>query len=132
MYFTTTRHHQEAAGGTFVDVICDAGHDPESLEPFKGNVDLTKLERLIVERGADKIPYMCLHATVNMAGGQPVSMANARAVSTLCHRHGIPVMMDATRAVENAWFIHEREPGYKDKSIAAILREFCDLTAAAP
>ena len=128
MYFTTTRHHQEAAGGTFVDVICDAGHDPEDLSPFKGNVDLGKLQRLIDERGADRIPYMCLHATVNMAGGQPVSMANARAVSELCHRHGIPVMMDATRAVENAWFIHEREPGYKDKSIAAILLEFCGLT----
>jgi tyrosine phenol-lyase len=128
MYFTTTRHHQEAAGGRFVDVIGDVAHDPQAEHPFKGNVDLGKLERLIAEVGADRIPYMCLHATVNMAGGQPVSMANAAAVAELCHRHGIPVMMDATRAVENAWFIRQREPGFADRSIASILKEFCAHT----
>jgi len=131
MYFTTTRHHQEAAGGSFVDVIVDEAHDPESLAPFKGNVDLGKLERLISEVGAERIPYMCLHATVNMAGGQPVSMANARAVSELCRRHGIPVMLDATRAVENAYFIKQREQGFADRSIEQILREFCSHTDGA-
>jgi tyrosine phenol-lyase len=74
------------------------------------------------------VPYVCLAATVNMAGGQPVSMANARACAELCHRHGVPVMMDATRAVENAWFIKQREPGYADKSCADIVREFCAHT----
>ena len=126
MYFTTTRFHQEHAGATFVDVVIDEGHDPASPHPFKGNVDLAKLERVLTT--AKRVPYVCLAATVNMAGGQPVSMANARAVRDLCARHGVPVMMDATRAVENAWFIKCREPGYADKTCAAILREFCSYT----
>ncbi len=125
MYFTTTRLHQELAGGTFVDVIGDEAHAPVSEHPFKGNVDLSKLQRLIDEVGAKRIPYCCLHATVNMAGGQPISMANAAATSQLCHKHGIEVFLDATRAVENAYFIKQREPGYADKTIAGILRELC-------
>ena len=128
MYFTTTRLHQELAGGTFVDVILDAAHDPQSLHPFKGNVDLGKLEALINKVGAARIPYVSLAATVNMAGGQPVSMQNAREVRALCQKHGIPVMLDATRAVENAYFIQQREPGYADKKIAQILAEFCAYT----
>jgi tyrosine phenol-lyase len=84
MYFTTTRLHQELAGGTFVDVIIDEAHDPTSLHPFKGNIDLEKLRALIAKVGADKIPYVSLAGTVNMAGGQPVSMANARALRALC------------------------------------------------
>ena len=80
MYFTTTRLHQELAGGTFVDVIIDEAHDPTSLHPFKGNVDLDKLQALIDREGADKIAYISLAGTVNMAGGQPVSMANVRAL----------------------------------------------------
>jgi tyrosine phenol-lyase len=128
MYFTTTRLHQELAGGAFVDVIVDEAHDPQSLHPFKGNVDLDKLETLIRKVGAGRIPYVSLAATVNMAGGQPVSMGNARDVCTLCQRHGIPVMLDATRAVENAYFIQQREPCYADKKIAEILREFCSYT----
>jgi tyrosine phenol-lyase len=126
MYFTTTRFHQEHAGATFVDVVIDEGHDPTSLHPFKGNVDLAKLEQVLTT--AARVPYVCLAATVNMAGGQPISMANARAVRDLCARHGVPVMMDATRAVENAWFIKCREPGYADKPCAEILREFCSYT----
>src|SRR5512137_527015 len=128
MYFTTTRLHQELAGGTFVDVIIDEAHDSQSLHPFKGNVDLGKLEALIQQVGADHIPYVSLAATVNLAGGQPVSMQNARELKALCDRHGIPVMMDATRAVENAYFIQQREPGYASKKIAEILREFCAYT----
>lgn len=126
MYFTTTRFHQEHAGGRFVDVVIDEAHDPQSLHPFKGNVDLAKLERVL--ETAERVPYLCLAATVNMAGGQPVSLANARAVRELCRRHGVPVMMDATRAVENAWFIKCREPGQESRSVAEILREFCSLT----
>jgi tyrosine phenol-lyase len=125
MYFTTTRAHQELAGGTFVDVIIDEAHDPEKELPFKGNVDLDKFESLIRKVGAEKIPYITVHATVNMAGGQPVSMANVKAVSALAKKHGIKVFLDATRAVENAFFIQQREPGYAKKSVAEILLEFC-------
>lgn len=128
MYFTTTRLHQELAGGTFVDVIVDEAHDPENAHPFKGNINLQKLEDLIKKVGREKVPYISLAATVNMAGGQPVSMQNAREVRALCDRHGIPVLLDATRAIENAYFIQQREPGYGDKKVADILREFCALT----
>ena len=131
MYFTTTRQHQELAGGIFVDVIIDEAHDPEAMHPFKGNVDLDKLERLVARVGATAIAYVSLAGTVNMAGGQPVSMANVRALRALCDTHGIKLFLDATRMVENAFFIQERETGYADKSIAAILREFCDLTDGA-
>jgi len=128
MYFTTTRAHQELAGGQFVDVIIDEAHDPASGHPFKGNVDLGKLAQLIERVGAERIPYLALHATVNMAGGQPISMANAREVAALCRRHGIRIFMDATRAVENCYFIREREPGYAGRSLAEILRELCSYT----
>ncbi|KFC95489.1 tryptophanase [Leminorella grimontii ATCC 33999 = DSM 5078] len=123
MYFTTTRAHQERNGATFVDIIIDEAHDSQKELPFKGNIDVAKLEKLINEVGADKIPYVCLAVTVNLAGGQPVSMANMREVSKLCRKNGILVMYDATRCVENAYFIKEREPEYKDATIAAILKE---------
>ena len=128
MYFTTTRLHQELAGATFVDVVVAEGHDPTDESPFKGNIDLNKLEDLIAKVGAKKIPYVCLAATVNMAGGQPVSMANAKALRNLTNRHGIKVMMDATRAVENAYFIQQREAGYAGKSVREILKELCSYT----
>ena len=131
MYFTTTRLHQELAGGTFVDVIIDEAHDPASQHPFKGDIDLDKLQALIEEVGADNIAYVSLAGTVNMAGGQPVSMANARALRQLCERHGIRIYLDATRMVENCFFIQERETGFADKSIAAILKEFCSYTDGA-
>ncbi len=131
MYFTTTRLHQELAGGTFVDVIIDEAHDPQSLHPFKGNIDLAKLEAVIKREGADQIAYVSLAGTVNMAGGQPVSMANVQALRALCDRYGIKLYLDATRMVENAFFIQEREAGYADKSIAAILKEFCGYTDGA-
>ncbi len=128
MYFTTTRLHQELAGGTFVDVVIPEAHDPRNPHPFKGNVDLEALERLVRKVGARRIPYVSLAATVNMAGGQPVSMANLRALRRLTSRHRIPIYLDATRAVENAYFIQQREPGWRNKSVARILREFCALT----
>jgi tyrosine phenol-lyase len=128
MYFTTTRQHQELAGGTFVDVIIDEAHQPQSLHPFKGNVDLSKFEDLIQKVGADKIPYISVAATVNMAGGQPVSMENIREIRALTNRYGIRVILDATRAIENAWFIKLREPGYDQKSVADILKEMCSYT----
>ncbi len=128
MYFTTTKHHQELAGGRFVDVIIDEAHDAASEHPFKGNVDLSKMQRLIDEVGPKRIPYLSLETNVNMAGGQPCSLENIRAVCALCHEHSIPVYLDATRAVENAFFIKMREPGYEHASIAEILREICDQT----
>lgn len=128
MYFTTTKAHQELAGGRFADVIIDEAHDPESEHPFKGNVDLDKLQRLIEQVGARRIPYLSLETNVNMAGGQPCSLENIRATCELCHRHGIRVFLDATRAVENAYFIQQREPGQAGKSLAQILREICDCT----
>ena len=131
MYFTTTRLHQEMAGGTFVDVIIDEAHDPSNLHPFKGNADLGKLEDLIKKVGAEKIAYVSLAGTVNMAGGQPVSMENVRDLRTLCDRYGIRLYLDATRMVENAFFIQEREEGYAHKSIAGILKEFCSYTDGA-
>jgi len=131
MYFTTTRLHQELAGGIFVDVIIDEAHDPSNLHPFKGNVDLAKLEALIRQHGAANIAYVSLATTVNMAGGQPVSMANVKALRELCDQHKIRLFLDATRLVENAYFIQERESGYAGKSIAEISREFCGHTDGA-
>lgn len=128
MYFTTTRLHQELAGGTFVDVIIDEAHDSTKVHPFKGNVDLQKLEDLIKLVGAKKIPYITIGITVNMAGGQPVSMQNLREVRAFCQKHGIRVILDATRAVENAYFIKVRETGYAEKSIAEILKEMCSYS----
>jgi len=130
MYFTTTRLHQELAGGKFVDVIIDEAHDPAAEHPFKGNVDLNKLDALVKKVGADKIPYITVGVTVNMAGGQPVSMANLKEVRAYCQKHGIRVVYDATRAVENAYFIKTREKGYADTSIAAILKEMCSYSDA--
>lgn len=131
MYFTTTRLHQELAGGTFVDVIIDEAHDPTSKHPFKGDVDLAKLQKLIDRVGAERIPYVSLAGTVNMAGGQPVSMANVKELRAFCDRYGIKIYLDATRMAENAFFIQEREPGYADKTIASILKEFCGYTDGA-
>ena len=128
MYFTTTRLHQELAGGRFVDVIIDEAHDPTSEHPFKGDVDLAKLERVVDEVGAEKIPYVCIATAVNMAGGQPISLANLREVRAFCTAHGIRIIHDATRVAENAYLIKEREPGHSERSVAEIVREICSLT----
>jgi tyrosine phenol-lyase len=128
MYFTTTRLHQELAGGTFVDVIIPEAHDPTSEHPFKGNVDLDKLESLVKKVGPERVPYLSLAATVNMAGGQPISMANLREARALTQKYGIRIILDATRAVENAYFIQQREPGFCNKSAAEILLQICSLT----
>ena len=131
MYFTTTKFHQEYAGGRFVDVIIDEAHDPYANVPFKGNIDLAKLRAVVAEVGAERIPYVSLETNVNMAGGQPVSMANLREVSQYCRAQGILVMLDATRALENAWFIREREAGYEDRPVSEILREICSYSDGA-
>jgi tyrosine phenol-lyase len=131
MYFTTTKLHQELAGGIFVDVIIDEAHDPENEHPFKANFDLDKLETLIKEKGADRIPYVSMATTVNMAGGQPISLENLKAVRELTQKYGIKIIHDMTRVAENAYFIKKREPGYADKSVKDIVKEICSLTDGA-
>jgi len=126
MFFTTTRLHQEKAGGTFVDVIVDEAHDTQSTFPWKGNVDLEKMQKLVDEVGAEKIPYISLEGCVNMAGGQPFSMANLFELKAFCDKHKIAIMLDATRMIENAWYIQQHEEGYRGKSIKRIVREIGD------
>jgi len=136
MYFTTTKVHIIKAGGTFVDIIIDEAHDPTVSLPFKGNVDLKKLQKVIddcIEKWGKKhgprhIAYVHLEGCVNMAGGQPFSMENIKAVRALTQKYGIPLTLDATRVVENAYFIQQREPGYKNKTVAQIVREIGSLT----
>ncbi|EFE07355.1 tyrosine phenol-lyase [Citrobacter youngae] len=123
MYFTTTRYHQEKNGAVFVDIVRDEAHDAGLNIAFKGDIDLKKLQKLIDEKGAENIAYICLAVTVNLAGGQPVSMANMRAVRELTAAHGIKVFYDATRCVENAYFIKEQEQGFANKSIKEIVHE---------
>ncbi len=131
MYFTTTRLHQELAGATFVDAIIDEAHDADSEHPFKGNFDFDKLDAIVDEVGAQKIPYVCMATCVNMAGGQPISLANLKELRAWCDQHGIMLVHDMTRVAENAHFIQQREDGYKDKSIKDIVYEICALTDAA-
>ena len=131
MYFTTTRLHQELAGGTFHDVIIDEAHDATNPHPFKGNIDLNKLDALVKKHSAKKIPYVCVAVTVNMAGGQPVSMKNLKELSGYTKKHGIKIILDMTRIAENAFFIQQREAGYARKSIKTIVKEICSHTDGA-
>ena len=128
MYFTTTRLHQELAGATFVDIIVDEAHNTESHFPFKGNVDLNKLQKLIDKVGADKIPYISIATTVNMAGGQPFSMANLKELRKMADKNDIPIAHDMTRVAENAWLIRQRENEYENIPIKDIVYEICSLT----
>ncbi len=123
MYFTTSKAHVELAGGTMVDVIIDDAHDPYSENPFKGDVDLKKLQNLIDEHGPEKIAFVNVEMNVNMAGGQPVSMKNLRELRDFCNNYNFRIIFDATRSSENAFFIREREKGYENTPIVDILRE---------
>ncbi|MCD6367132.1 MAG: tryptophanase, partial [Bacteroidales bacterium] len=123
MYFTTTKLHQEMAGGTFADIIVDEAHNPQSTFRWKGNVDLNKLKKVVDEHGADKIPYISFEFSVNLAGGQPVSMDNAKEVYEYCEANNIYLMWDATRCVENAYMIKKYDEQYHDTSIQDILHE---------
>ena len=128
MYFTTTKLHQEMAGAKFVDVIIDEAHDPNNEYPFKGDIDLNKLQALIDKVGADKIPYVAMATTVNMAGGQPISLKNLKAVRELTQKYGIEIVHDMTRVAENAYMIQQHEEGYQDKTVAEIVKEINSLT----
>ncbi len=131
MYFTTTRLHQELAGGKFEDIIIDEAHDAENEFPFKGNIDLDKLKALIKKHGAKKIPYVSMATSVNMAGGQPISMKNLKELRVLTKKHGIRVIHDMTRVSENAYFIQQKEKGYDKKTIREIVKEICSYTDGA-
>jgi tryptophanase len=126
-HFDTTRANIEAAGARAVDLPCQEGLVPSDPHPFKGNMDVPALERLIGEVGAARIPLCMVTVTNNTGGGQPVSMANIRAVSAVCRAHGIPLYIDACRFAENAYFIKLREPGYADRPVREIVREMFGL-----
>jgi len=123
MYFTTTRYHQERNGGIFMDIIRQEAHDATMDIPFKGDIDVEKMESIIKEKGPENIAYVCLAVTVNLAGGQPVSMKNMKEVRKVADKYGVKVFYDATRCVENAYFIKEQEEGYQDKTIKEICHE---------
>jgi tyrosine phenol-lyase len=123
MYFTTTKLHQELAGGVFVDIIVDEAHDPSSTFPWKGNIDMAKLRACVDEHGVERIAYISFEHSVNMAGGQPVSMDNMKEVYAYCTHLGIPVFFDSTRSVENAYMIRHHDPRYRNTPVRDILRE---------
>src|ERR1700734_3044685 len=111
-HFDTTRANCEFVGAQALDLPCAEGKQPSVAAPFKGNMDVAALERTIAEHGAKHIPLVMLTVTNNSGGGQPVSMANIRAVRELTSRYHIPLYLDACRFAENAWFVQQREPGF--------------------
>jgi tryptophanase len=125
-HFDTTRANVEATGAEAIDLVIEEGRDPAALHPFKGNMDIEALDRLLATRRAD-VPVVFVTVTNNSGGGQPVSLENLRAVRAVCHRHGVPLFLDACRFAENAWFIKLREPGQGDREIPDIVREMASL-----
>src|SRR5665213_38158 len=126
-HFDTTRANVEYVGAEAIDLPMPEARQPGTVLPFKGNMNVAALEELIERVGREHIPLVMLTVTNNSGGGQPVSMANARAVSDLCHQHGIPLYFDACRFAENAYFIKLREPGYADKTPKEIAQEMFSL-----
>ena len=130
-HFDTTRANVEHSGASAVDLVIDEGGQPRARHPFKGNLDPNKLQALIGRVGAAQISICMITVTNNSGGGQPVSLANIREIRRICDQHGIPLFLDACRFAENAWFIKQREPGYRDKSVRQIVREMFDLADGA-
>jgi len=126
-HFDTTRANLEFVGGVAMDLVIAEGKQPSLKHPFKGNMDVAALETVIEREGRDKIPLVMLTVTNNSGGGQPVSMQNAKAVSAVCRKHGIPLYFDACRFAENAYFIKLREPGYENKTPKEIAQEMFRL-----
>ncbi len=128
LYFTTSRVHAELAGGIWTDVSIPEASDPESEHPFKGNIDIAKL-KTVLETG--DVAFVRQEACLNMAGGQPFSMDNLRAVRALTQEHDVPLILDATRISQNALFVKEREPGYAHRTLAGIIDEIAMLSDGA-
>jgi len=126
LYFTTSREHVELAGGRWVDVAIAEASEPESTFPFKGNIDLDRLEQVLAVAGPDEIAYVRQEACLNMAGGQPFSIENLARVDELTTRYGVPFVLDATRISENALFVKEREPGFAERALPELIRLIAD------
>ena len=126
-HFTTTKEHIELPGGRIDEIFTDEGLKISSDCPFKGNIDIDKLKALIKQHGAERIPFVRMEASTNLIGGQPFSVANMRQVRKVCDRHGILLMLDASLIGENAYFVKQREKGFKSKTIAEILHALCGL-----
>jgi tryptophanase len=125
-HFDTTRANIEATGAEAIDLPCPEARDPTAVHPFKGNIDLDRLDALLRDR-ARAIPAVMVTVTNNSGGGQPVSLANVRGASEISHRHGVPLFLDACRFAENAWFIREREDGHSQRLVRDIVREMASL-----
>ena len=127
-HFTTTLAHIMENGGRVLEIYTDEALKIKSANPFKGNIDIDKLEKVIAKHGVPNIPFIRMEASTNLIGGQPFSIANMRAVRAIAQKHGIPLVLDASLIGENAWFVKQREAEFKDGTIAQILREMCGLS----
>ncbi len=126
-HFTTTLAHIMLNGGKVIEILHDDATQIKSDNPFKGNIDIAKLEKVIAENGVEKIPFIRMEASTNLIGGQPFSVANMREVRKVADKNGLMIVLDASLIGENAYFIKKREPEFQNSTVAEILRSMCDL-----